>query len=171
MTNLRMDSTSYIASARTSLTGKWKEFWTWLKRGMNRVCSETLAGLAISATGNSDMASKTTWFRYPQKYSIFFSEFFLKWMRTPSLASGSPLGILDFLNRSLTEVFKLFSLKLAKIWQESIERKWPFISPRDINSVMRMFLIFCRGRLGVFLKKKERRCLTVWGLVPVIRPH
>jgi len=136
---------------------------------MKRVCSWTLAGLVISATGNSDMASKTTWFRYPQKYSIFL--FFLKWMRTPSLASGSPLGILDLSNRVLTEVFKLFSLTLAKIWPESIERKWPFISFRDINSVIRVFLISCRGGLGVFLRKEERRSLTVLGFVPVMRPH
>jgi len=71
MTNLRIYSTSYIASARTSLIGKLKEFWIWVNKGTKRICSETLAGLVISPTGNSDMASKTTWFRYPQKYSIF----------------------------------------------------------------------------------------------------
>ncbi len=84
---------------------------------------------------------------------------------------SAPLGILDLSNRLLMEVFKLFSLTLAKIWPESIERKWPFISFRDINSVIRVFLIFCRGGLGVFLRKEERRSLTVFGLVPVMRPH
>ena len=156
MMNLRIYSASYIASARISLMEKWKKFCICVKRGMKRVCSETLAGLVISATGNSDTASRTTWFRYPQKNSIFFSEPSLKWTRTPSLASGSPLGNLDLLKRSLTEVFKLFSLTLAKIWPESIERKWPFISPRDINSVIRVFLIFCRGGLGVFLRKEDK---------------
>ena len=78
---------------------------------------------------------------------------------------------LNLLNRSLTEVFKLFSLTLAKISQESIERKWPFISPRDTNSVIRVFLIFCRSGLGVFLKKEERRSLIACGFVPVMRPH
>ena len=76
-------------------------------------------------------------------------------MTTPSLQSGSPAGILVLSNLSLQDVLRLFSLTLARMAQESIERYLPLITLSLIRSRTKLFLMVCRRELSVLLKKEE----------------
>ena len=122
---------------------------------MNIFDSETLAGLVDSQTGSSERVSVMVWFRYPQKKSSSFLKGCGKWIITPNRQSGSPFGNLVLSNRSFTEVLRLFSLTLARMGQESMERNRPVICSNWMSSRTRDFLICWRESFVVSLKKEE----------------
>jgi len=89
--------------------------------------------------------------------------------KAPILQSLSFLGGLSFKNLYLTLVFKLFSLTLASIGQESTDRYFPFMILHSISFLTRATLISCKTSLSVSFKKQENLS-TGMGLSPGINP-
>lgn len=88
----------------------------------------------------------------------------------PSRQSGSPFGMFDLSKRSRAMVFRLFSLTLASMEQESAERYLKVISPTKASCLTRSMRIFWRDELGVSCKKEEKPSTEGIGLEGS-RPH